>query len=59
MDNIYIKVRRSRDCFLSSSLEFCTSGSFSSFSNYAKHIVNKMKVYIERNNLQLELIRYL
>ena len=23
-----------------------------------KHIVNIMKVYIERNNLQLELIRY-
>ena len=29
-----------------------------SFSCYAKECVNIMKVYIERNNMQVELIRF-
>ena len=62
INNVYIKLRRSHDL-----LWVLSFGSFSSFSSpiyarllrYAdKVIVNIMKVHIERNSLQLELIRY-
>ena len=53
--HLYIKLRRLRDFFF-----LCPSGSISS-PNYTKQInafVNRMKLYIEMINLQLELIRY-
>ena len=52
---LYIKLR-SHDCFF-----ICPSGYFFSFSlpNYAINALSIiMKVYIERNNLQLKIIRY-
>ena len=57
---LYIKLRRSHDCFSF----FVLGATFIRFRHpitllryQEKRIVNKMKVYIERNNLQLELIQ--
>ena len=36
----------------------CTYHILASFSCYANECVNIMKVYIERNNIQVELIRF-
>ena len=59
--SIHIKLSRSCNCFF-----ILSSGPFSSFFRHPimllryadKHIVNIMKVYIEKTNWQLELIQY-
>ena len=50
-----VKSRRLCDCFFPLSFGF---GLITQLRYADKRIVNIMKVYIERNNLQLELIRY-
>ena len=44
-------------CPLLSSVRFCHQ--ITLLHNVYKHIVNIMKVHIKRNNLQLQLMRYL
>ena len=54
--NLYIKLRRSCDLLLR--LSFLSFVLVTQLHYADKRILNIMKVYIERNNLQLELIRY-
>ena len=66
MLSMYINLRRSRDClrscvrsFVWSSLDSIHSVRFGQLLRCAhKRIVNIMKVYMERKNRQLELIRF-